>query len=315
MSSTATNPSLTPATTAPPSSTSNLNDPSSKGSTIIIAMVTFLTLATPAIFARIYTRYYVNHELWWDDYAAVIGWIGLVGSAAILLEALNYGAEIDEWNVSTTDIAHFNKLNADIEIVARISVSFVKLSILLLYLRVFAPPKTQRTRIYYSIWIVIWFNLLYCIATVLTVLLQCVNKTHDAGAACIDTYVFSLTASSFNVLTDLMMLAIPLLAVWNLQMPMTQKVKLSVVFAVGFLAVATSIARLGWQIKYVKDPNETVVLAGAAILAYVLPMEKYILLVVPVLTASQYRRTSCGHLNWLHARFSDSVSPFVQAKV
>lgn len=110
---------------------------------------------------------------------------------------------------------------------------FTKLSILLLFIRIFVPPQTRKTKIFYASWFVIWFNLLYCIALVLVVLLQCVNKQEIAGKTCIDTYALLVTASCINVISDLMMLMIPLAAVWNLHMPMRKKIGLSFVFAVG----------------------------------------------------------------------------------
>ena len=127
------------------------------------------------------------------------------------------------------------QLFGDIEIVARISIFFTKLSILLLTIRIFVPPQSKKTKIWYASWAVIWFNLLYCIALVLVVILQCVNKKEIPGKTCIDTYSLLVTASIINVLSDLMMLAIPLVAVWDLKMPMRRKIGISVVFAVGML--------------------------------------------------------------------------------
>lgn len=127
------------------------------------------------------------------------------------------------------------QLFGNIEIVARISIFFTKLSILLLTIRIFVPAQSTKTKIWYASWAVIWFNLLYCIALVLVVILQCVNKKEIPGKTCIDTYSLLVTASIINVLSDLMMLAIPLVAVWDLQMPMRRKIGISVVFAVGML--------------------------------------------------------------------------------
>lgn len=110
---------------------------------------------------------------------------------------------------------------------------FAKFSILLLFLRIFVPHQTRKTKIYLSIWGVIWFNLLYCIALVLTVILQCVGKVETPGKTCIDTYLLLVTASTINVLSDVMMLIIPLAAVWGLHLPVNRKIGLSVVFAVG----------------------------------------------------------------------------------
>lgn len=173
-----------------------------------------------------------------------------------MLKCLKYGLAVNYWNVTADDGAHFTKVRnfkpfpcrrepsysteslqlfGNIEIVARISIFFTKLSILLLTIRIFVPAQSKRTKIWVASWAVIWFNLLYCIALVLVVILQCVNKKEIPGKTCIDTYSLLVTASMINVLSDLMMLAIPLIAVWDLKMPMRRKIGISVVFAVGML--------------------------------------------------------------------------------
>lgn len=127
------------------------------------------------------------------------------------------------------------QLFGDLEIVARISMLFTKLSILLLFIRIFVPPQLQKPKLYYAIWAVILFNLLYCIALVLTVLLQCVGKEEVPGQTCINTYALLIGASTINVVSDIAMLIIPLVAIGKLQMPMKRKVGISLVFIVGIL--------------------------------------------------------------------------------
>ena len=97
------------------------------------------------------------------------------------------------------------------------------------------PPGTQKGRIFYATWFVIWFNLLYCIALVLVVLTECVNKHMPRGATCINSYLLLVTASIINVISDLVMLIIPIYAVWHLQLAKKRKFGLTVVFAVGSL--------------------------------------------------------------------------------
>lgn len=230
-------------------------------------MVVFLSLTTPLVIIRIYTRYFINRRLWWDDYTCILSWVGLFGFAGIMFRTLKYGNGVDYWNVSKADAGRFAELFATIEIVARISMFLTKLSILLLFLRIFVPARMGKTKLYYSSWIVIWFNLLYCIALVLVVILQCVGKPNVPRGECIDTFALLITASLINVLTDLVMLIIPFRSVWELQMPTRRKIGLSLVFAFGMLALASSVARLGFQVVHAKDPNRTKVLITVALLA------------------------------------------------
>ena len=100
------------------------------------------------------------------------------------------------------------------------------------------PPQSRRPKKFYFIWAVILFNVLYCIALVLTVLLQCAGKKETPGTTCINTYALLVGASTINVASDTAIFIIPLVAVWNLHMATRQKLGLSVVFAVGVLYVS-----------------------------------------------------------------------------
>lgn len=112
-----------------------------------------------------------------------------------------------------------------------------KASIILLYQRLFIPHGTRFTGIWWSIWVAFWWNLLYAIALVLTVAFECVGKESlvAQGKQCVDEYAILISASVINVTTDVIILVIPLAAIWGLQMPTEKKWRLSTVFAVGTL--------------------------------------------------------------------------------
>lgn len=175
----------------------------------------------------------------------------MVALASILIKGLDYGSGIDMWNVSKLDAEQFHtvfrlsyivlyycskelQLFTKIEIVARVSMFFCKAAILLLFLRIFVPPSLPKTLIYYSIWAVFFFNLLYSVALVLAVCLQCVGKK-PFGSTCVNTYLLLVTASVINVVSDIMIFLIPIAAIWGLHLPRAKKWGLSVVFAVGAL--------------------------------------------------------------------------------
>lgn len=112
---------------------------------------------------------------------------------------------------------------------------FTKFSILLLFLRIFVPPPTQKNKIYYTVWSVIWLNLLFCIALVLALLLQCVGKKGVPMSSCINMHWILTVAALINSLSDIVMLLIPVAGVWRLQMPIKRKFELLVVFGTGML--------------------------------------------------------------------------------
>ena len=119
------------------------------------------------------------------------------------------------------------------EIIAIVSVFSTKLSILLLFIRIFIPPQQKKPNIFYAIWVVIWLNLLYSIGMLLMLALQCVGKTEAPGKTCVDHFAFYITSSVVYVLTDVVMLAIPLDAIWGLQLATRRKIGICAIFAMG----------------------------------------------------------------------------------
>ena len=123
------------------------------------------------------------------------------------------------------------------EILYSIVIFFTKLSILLLYLRVFVP--TRRGILYYIIQGYIWINLVFYIAIVLARILQCTPRTKIwnpyVKGHCIDGIISLVSTGSINVLSDISMLVLALYPIWQLQLPLRKKIGISAVFATGVL--------------------------------------------------------------------------------
>lgn len=163
---------------------------------------------------------------------------------------------------------------------------FTKVAILLLFHRIFITPGSKKNGIFWAIWFVFCWNLFYALALVLAVLLECVGKEAKVARneECVNTYAVLTSASSINLVSDLMILIIPVDAISRLHMPPKEKLRISAVFAVGalyvslslrlwgsfqltlFRAVLASTARLGYQIVETKNPNQTVVVMNLLML-------------------------------------------------
>ena len=108
-----------------------------------------------------------------------------------------------------------------------------KVSILLLYRRLFTPFLQIPTMVIGLI-ICAW-----CIAGVLVTSFQCDPIAgvwnFELDATCIDPVAFTLAIALSGVLTDLIVLVLPLQMVWRLHLPIRQKLVLSVIFSLGGL--------------------------------------------------------------------------------
>ena len=102
----------------------------------------------------------------------------------------------------------------------------------------------------------------------ITVATECVGKADivAAGGRCIDEYAMLIFASVVNAISDVMILLIPIVGIWGLQLPMAQKRRLSAVFFIGGLGVLASLARLAYQIDGRNKPNQSIAIMVVCLL-------------------------------------------------
>ena len=76
---------------------------------------------------------------------------------------------------------------------------------------------------------------------------------HSIPATCIDSRAFYLGNSIANILTDVIILALPVRMIWHLQTSRSQKVALTLVFGLGGFVVVVSSIRIAFIIEVGPD--------------------------------------------------------------
>lgn len=117
-----------------------------------------------------------------------------------------------------------------------LTIAMVKISILLLYRRLFTTLKFRRATLIVGIACVSWL-----IAALLCLAFQCHTDTERYRTdslfsdQCIDLKAYWLGITGSNMALDLVILCMPLYMVWNLKLAARQKIALSGIFALGAL--------------------------------------------------------------------------------
>ena len=118
-------------------------------------------------------------------------------------------------------------------------VFFVKLSILLQYLHIFAPTRKGNMFIYVGVHLCIWTNLIFYILGIAFNIAMCSprKKIWDPlmEGHCFDYNANYQASGIFNVISDFAILILPMPCVWKLQMPLKKKILVTAIFATGFL--------------------------------------------------------------------------------
>ena len=124
------------------------------------------------------------------------------------------------------------------------STSAIKISLLLLYIRVF-PQRAFRLTAYALMGVVA----VYCVGCVIFYVGNCrpiqANWTPDLpGAVCGKQQAGWLGTGIANIITDVVILSLPMRSVYYLQVPRRTKAAVAGIFGIGFITLVVSIARL-----------------------------------------------------------------------
>ena len=130
-----------------------------------------------------------------------------------------------------------------LQILYKVTINTTKISILLLYLRIF-PSKGFRR----AVFAVMTFVLLYASASIIATVLECkpINRVWNKSlpGSCINLTAFWYSNAAANILGDLAILALPMPKIKALHLPFRHKLGLFLVFAVGGLYVFLSSFKL-----------------------------------------------------------------------
>ena len=118
-------------------------------------------------------------------------------------------------------------------------VFFVKLSILLQYLRIFAPTKKGNLFIFWGARLCIWTTLVFYFVQSVFDICMCTPRAKIWNpfmkGHCFSTYATFQASGIFNAVSDFAILILPMPSVWRLQLPLKRKFLMTAIFGTGLL--------------------------------------------------------------------------------
>ncbi|KAI1192401.1 hypothetical protein F5X97DRAFT_340602 [Nemania serpens] len=218
------------------------------GQHTLAVAVLFIVLDITIVALRFITRSVYKTRLGVDDaliIPALIFAVGICVIAIVEVRIAGVGRHLDVlYATNPQAVVNWAKCGYAIETIYSAAVAVPKLSIIASYLRIFTD---RRLRI--ATWIVGGVIAANGLAGIITSLASChpfsarwdpaLFQTH-----CIDAPRFWEGTSVPNVVTDAVMLALPLPTVWRLHIDTKQKIALSAVFALGSFGLIASAVRL-----------------------------------------------------------------------
>ncbi|GME32721.1 integral membrane protein [Neofusicoccum parvum] len=236
---------------APPAGqTSNFDAPMTEvQNDFIVITIGVTTGATVALGLRMWARAGVVGHVGLDDYAVIAAWLMGIGFFICSIQWMQYGFGDHLWNVTLAQLLKYAEWSIPVVTTYCWAPMLSKFSILITYRNV-NPDKLFRLGVY-AMMVVIFA---YSLTTTLIVSAGC-RPTDPAKAQCIET--LALAQGIINIVTDGLIILMPIPMIHKLQLPIGQRVVVGLVLAGGSFVIVASIVRITWIQKLPGLPDYT----------------------------------------------------------
>ena len=196
-----------------------------------------LTLVGIAITTRIFTRIHLIKTFALEDSMMILATIGFVVFVALSLYSIKFGLGKHQWDVTIEDLLKGLRRGYAAQIMYCLAIYTAKIGVLLQIKRIFTGKK--RAFVYWASWTAIVLVTCAYTASLFFNIFQCipVEKTWNPFIAgtCKLKGKGGILDGVVNLVSDLAILAIPTVAITQLQMDLRKKLGVSAIFATGLL--------------------------------------------------------------------------------
>ncbi|RDW56860.1 hypothetical protein BP5796_12927 [Coleophoma crateriformis] len=204
--------------------------------------IAILLLAVVFVALRFTSRWMKGFGIGKDDVTMIIALIFLFGAFADCMLGIHFGLGRHAAALTTPEIISYAKTLMAFECLYVTCICFTKISLLLMYCRIF-PIRQMKLGAY----ILGSLSVGWCISIIMVSVFQCtpIAKTWNPTLPghCINLKGSFIGNAIPNILTDAAILALPMPQVWHLHTSVLQKCQLSFVFLLGSFVIFTSIYR------------------------------------------------------------------------
>ncbi|KAL4808400.1 CFEM domain-containing protein [Aspergillus unguis] len=233
--------------------------PTSNDTTVFpITNIVGIVVAILSVAMRLVYRS-IDKQLGWDDFTIVLSLLFAAAVSGIGIKLKDYGLGRDIWTVPFDDIRQTLKLFFIEEELYCICIALVKVSMLILYLRLF-PNKRLRIAVYATmvataLWGIIAFFVLLFSCKPISYYWNEWDGEHKG--TCLSHNNILLAHSTINIVLDVIIVCLPMPVLLKLQMPIGKRLGIISMFAVGIAVTVISIMRLVETVGFNSTENPT----------------------------------------------------------
>ena len=255
---TSTDSSNVPALSPPPGMIPNFENPQTQTPVFVATAVLCISFATAALVVRLTTSLHGPQKSFRvEDFTCLTAWAGLLTTCIFTVYEIRDGLGRHQWDMRASDMVPLARLFYINRLFYSPAILAAKLTILLQLMRIFVPTKSGI--VYWLILGLIWGNVCFYTANLLSVIFQChpIPKAWESSipGKCDNPNLNLLVTGSINVVSDILMLLLPLWTIWHMKLPIRAKVNVSIAFGAGIFATIAAMMRLVYSVKIVEGTD------------------------------------------------------------
>ncbi|CAI7662241.1 unnamed protein product [Penicillium glandicola] len=211
------------------------------------ASVTVLAFVTVCL--RLLARYERMQKLWWDDYMVIFSMLWNLIVVGFIFAMVHKGMGLHASTLPVEDVILIAKYLVVAEVLYVYNLVWTKMSILLMYYRIFRFPYFKTWAYIIGTFIILW---VICITFLFIFICVPVQKLWypQLPGRCINQVATWVSNAVSTIVTDVVILLLPLPQIWKLQLRTSEKIAISFAFSLGFFVVFASAYRFSVLFSY-----------------------------------------------------------------
>ncbi|KAL4793036.1 hypothetical protein BDV19DRAFT_367248 [Aspergillus venezuelensis] len=216
------------------------------GRELVVVIIALGVVAIAAVVLRVVSRRIRKVSLGLDDYLMLVAiWFIIASTILVITTVTHGGVGLHVNEVDREDLIYTMKMIIPMQSLYGVGLSLIKTSLMVLYYRLFGTKRSIRIAIYIT-GAVVWA---WGFSIVLESFLLChpVEFNYNPflpGGKCGNRNAAFVVAGVLNMITDFMVMLLPVPYIWKLQLPLGRKIGLVVTFCLGLFVTAISMVRV-----------------------------------------------------------------------
>lgn len=206
-------------------------------------------IVTAFVTLRCYSNISVSNKLWWDDIFLLVSTFCFLAFQSLTIWGTSYGFGVHMWHANTSHWRGLLLFSWTFELLYIIVQTMTKVSVLLLYYRIFPQILFRRLLI-----AAIIFMFLHCFVYGAIVINGCkpIKFYWNRGMVgkCINIRNVAISGAAFSIGEDTAILTMPLPLIWRLNLKLSRKIGITIILTIGVIAAVASIVRFVFLLSY-----------------------------------------------------------------